>query len=486
MTEQTQQIGERTAPPGPADAPAGPPRPRAADAPDRVRGADAVRGANGVRGADRRARLRLLRGRSFTLLFAAQVSSLLGDQFYLVALPFFVLSHASAADLGDVLLTFGVGRLAALPLGGSLADRLPRTRVVFGSYLVKAVLLASLAVSRPHDLWTVMALTAVLGITEGTSLPSTMSILPSVVGPEDLPAANSLMSTATMGVTLLGPAIAGGLVRAVGFGAAFGVDAVIAVVAILAISRVRLQVQAVAPAAAGSVPEAASAPEGTSAPEDKSTPGSESAPEGTSASEAEAGPPARISTLGLLRSNVVLRFSVIVTGIIALTYAGATEVALPVYTSQTLHNGSGDYGLLLTAAGLGGVIGALGGSSLFSRRRPALIALSLGVLQGGVVAVIPIGGLLWLSFAALMVLGAVQTALNVFFVTTLQRRVPGEAMGKAMSAVLMAAYGGFPIAVTLAGHLISRTGPDAIFAAGGLMMAVGFASGFFSREYRNL
>jgi predicted MFS family arabinose efflux permease len=396
-----------------------------------------------------RERLRLLRNRQFALLFGAQAGSLLGDQFYLVALPFFVLDHASAASLGNVLLTFGLGRLASLPLGGMLADRLPRARVILGSYLVKAALLVVLAAIQPHDLWALMGLTAVLGITEGTSLPATMSILPSLVDAADLPPANSLVSTATMGISLLGPAIAGAVVHAVGSGAAFAVDAAIGVGAIVAMSRVR----------------------GTR-PADRDGEPARSRP--------------RITALQLLRSNVVLRFSMIVTAIVALTFAGATEIALPVYTSQTLHSGSGDYGLLLAGAGAGGVIGAMSAGLLFARKRPGTVALGIGVAQGVVLAAVPVGGLLWFSFIALVVVGATQTALNVFFITTLQRRVASAAMGKAMSMVLIAAYGGFPVAVTLAGHLIQSIGVGTLFAIGGGMMCVGFASGFLSREYRNV
>jgi len=185
-------------------------------------------------------RLGALRRPGFGLLFAAQVCSLLGDQFYLVAMPFFVLDRASASGLGNVLLAFGLGRLVFLPVGGFLADRFARPRVILWAYLVKAVLLASLAVVQPHELWVVMALTAILGFTEGASLPATMSILPFVVEPEHLPAANSLMSTATMGISLLGPAAAGAVVSTLGSGFAFGADAVIAVFAIVAMSFVRL------------------------------------------------------------------------------------------------------------------------------------------------------------------------------------------------------------------------------------------------------
>src|SRR3954449_162873 len=70
--------------------------------------------------------LRPLRNRNYALLFTGQLSSLIGDQLYVVALPFLILGHASVRQLGLVLMCFGLARIAALPIGGVLADRMSR------------------------------------------------------------------------------------------------------------------------------------------------------------------------------------------------------------------------------------------------------------------------------------------------------------------------------------------------------------------------
>lgn len=86
----------------------------------------------------------------------------------------------------------------------------------------------------------------------------------------------------------------------------------------------------------------------------------------------------------------------------------------------------------------------------------------------------------------LFLAGLAQAGLNVFFITGLQQRVPNEALGKGMSKVLFAAYGGFPLAVFGAGHLVDSVGPQAIFLVGGVVMSIGFAIGFWSKEFWSL
>jgi predicted MFS family arabinose efflux permease len=74
--------------------------------------------------------LRPLRNRNYALLFTGQLSSLIGDQLYVVALPFLVLGHAGVRELGLVLMCFGIARIATVPIGGVLADRMDKRKLM--------------------------------------------------------------------------------------------------------------------------------------------------------------------------------------------------------------------------------------------------------------------------------------------------------------------------------------------------------------------
>src|SRR5262245_33003224 len=152
--------------------------------------------------------LRPLRNRNYALLFTGQLSSLIGDQLYVVALPFLVLGHASVSQLGLALMCFGLARIAALPLGGILADRMNRSRLVLLSDIGRAGCVAAIAgvVFLPgHPMLPVMALTAVLGAFEGLFLPPSYAILPDILSEDELPAGNALNTALESAASFVGP-----------------------------------------------------------------------------------------------------------------------------------------------------------------------------------------------------------------------------------------------------------------------------------------
>ena len=88
-----------------------------------------------------------LRHRSFRLLFGGQLASNLGDAFYAVALPWYVLAtHGGVVLLGTVLVAYGVPRTMALAVGGHLSDRWRPWTVMMASDAVRALAVAVLAV----------------------------------------------------------------------------------------------------------------------------------------------------------------------------------------------------------------------------------------------------------------------------------------------------------------------------------------------------
>ena len=74
--------------------------------------------------------LQPLRNRNYALLFTGQLTSLIGDQLYVIALPFLILGHAGVRDLGLVLMCFGLARIITVPIGGILADRMDKSKLM--------------------------------------------------------------------------------------------------------------------------------------------------------------------------------------------------------------------------------------------------------------------------------------------------------------------------------------------------------------------
>jgi MFS family permease len=87
-----------------------------------------------------------LRLRNFRLLIAGQMVSTIGDMFYAVALPWFVLSSGGTpSDLGIVLAAYGIPRAGFVLLGGALSDRLQPRRLMLLADIARALLVGGLA-----------------------------------------------------------------------------------------------------------------------------------------------------------------------------------------------------------------------------------------------------------------------------------------------------------------------------------------------------
>lgn len=190
------------------------------------------------------ARLEVLRERNFRRVFGAQVVSLFGDGIIPVALAFAVLDlTGSATDLGLVLAARTVPLVGCLLLGGVVADRLSRRRVMITADVVRLIsqaLLGVLLVTGDAHLWQLLVLQAVLGAATGFFNPASSGLLPMVVSPERLQEANALRGLALAAGGVAGPVVAGILVATIGAGEALLADAATYAASAVLLSLVRV------------------------------------------------------------------------------------------------------------------------------------------------------------------------------------------------------------------------------------------------------
>jgi MFS family permease len=171
-----------------------------------------------------RASLELLRRNAdFRRLYAAQLISFGGDWFMTVAL--FGLVHMLTGSAIFVALTITVPQLAFFllsPVGGALADRLDRRRLMIVADLARACLcLPLLLVHSAGQVWLVFVLQAAISAFEACFEPASSAAIPNVVDPEDLAAANSLVGSAWGTMLAVGAAAGGVVVTLFGRDAAF-------------------------------------------------------------------------------------------------------------------------------------------------------------------------------------------------------------------------------------------------------------------------
>jgi MFS family permease len=195
-----------------------------------------------------------LADRRFRFFFGSRAVNILGTTMAPVALAFAVLAiEDSAAALGQVLAARSVPMVLFLLLGGVLADRLGRWRVIQVSNLVSALsqgVAAWLVITGQAELWHLIVIEVVNGTSSAASFPAMQGMIPQLVPRAQLQSANVLMSMARGSLFVVGPSIAALLVVAVGPGWALGVDALTWLVAMVLFLPVRVP-QRVSAAATG-------------------------------------------------------------------------------------------------------------------------------------------------------------------------------------------------------------------------------------------
>ena len=187
---------------------------------------------------------RALRHRNFQLFFGGQLVSLIGTWMQSVAQAWLVyrITHSSLL-LGSVGFAGQFPVFLAAPLGGIVADRYNRQRVVIGTQVASmllALILAVLTLTNRITVREIFWLAALLGVVNAFDIPGRQSFLVEMVGKDDLINAIALNSSMFNGARIIGPAIAGLLVAKIGEGWCFFANAVSYIAVIIGLFMMRV------------------------------------------------------------------------------------------------------------------------------------------------------------------------------------------------------------------------------------------------------
>lgn len=390
--------------------------------------------------------LRGLRHRNFRLFVAGQMVSLIGTWMQTVALSWLVYRlTGSAALLGLIGFATQIPVFLLSPLGGLVADRFDRRRVVIvaqAGAMVVAFVLALLTLTGTAQVWQIFALASLLGVINAFDIPGRHALLPALVPAADLTGAIALYAAIFNGARIVGPALAGLLVAAVGEGWCFFGNGAsyLAVLGALLLMRV--------------------APR---APRTEHVPALTQLREGF----AFAGGTWPVRSLLVVAAAVGL--------------GGGPYVALmPIFADRILGGGPHSLGLLMGAAGLGAVAGTI---VLASRGRAPLlwrwVARAL-VGFGALIVLFALSRHFWLSAALLVGVGFCLLLGFTTVNTLLQSHLPDQLRGRVMAIYSMTVMGATPIGALAGGALAELVGAPAAAATGGII-AVG-AGIWFRRE----
>jgi MFS family permease len=405
--------------------------------------------------------------RDFRLVWIGEAISLLGDQFYFVALAWLTLQlTGSGFALGAVLTAAAIPRAILMLLGGAVTDRVsPRTLMLISNIiraLVTMVLVAS--VSTHHIAFWQLVCTAVLfGAGDAFYFPASASIVPRLLDDDHLAAGNALNQANMQVTSLVGPAIAGVTIAVagltVGSAVAFAIDAATFVVAGITLLPIVLKPlsQEFATSASDHI-EVSTSRDGL-------------------LSSIRAG-------LSYVWQDPVLRSLLVVTAVLNFGLSGSLSVGMAALAQFRFSQGAAGYGILVASFGLGGIIGTVLGGSM---RRPTYLGRIIGVmgiLIGiciGLFSVIPH---LPMAVADCIVIDFLAGIVNVYALTWLQQRTAPHMMGRVFSVVLVCGQGLTPVSLAIAGVMVESNLSSLFLLYGAIIVAGGMAA-LASREVRS-
>src|SRR5437764_5300063 len=173
---------------------------------------------------------RALHHRNFQLFFGGQLISLTGTWMQSVAQSWLIYRMTnSAVLLGFVGFASQIPVFLLAPVGGAVADKYNRHRILAATQAVSMLLafaLAALTLTGRIEEWHIFVLAAMLGIVNAFNIPAQSAFVVDMVGRDDLVNAIALNSSMVNGARIAGPAVAGILVAAIGEGWCFLVNAV--------------------------------------------------------------------------------------------------------------------------------------------------------------------------------------------------------------------------------------------------------------------
>ncbi len=358
-----------------------------------------------------------------------------------------VLTNHSATAVGITTGLQFAPTLICGPLAGSLADRLPKRKLLVATQVamgLTALLLGALVLTGSVQLWHAYALALLLGVASAIEGPVRQVFVNELVSPEDLPNAVGLNSASFNGARIFGPGLAGLLIHAVGTGSVFMFNAATFGAVLLALALIR---------------------------------GAELNPE----IPTKVVPGQFREAIAHIRERPDLVITLIIVGMVG-TFGLNFSLTTAVMATSTFDRGPGSYGLLGSVM----AIGALTGSLLAARRGEPRLRFVVGAAGafGGLASIAALMPTYWLFAAALIPVGvATQTLLNTAN-SRMQLGVAPALRGRVSAVYLAILMGGTPFGSPLIGWIGETFGPRWTILVGGLISlgSALLAAGFLLRR----
>ncbi len=373
----------------------------------------------------------------YRLLAAALIASLFGSGIWAVAMVWQVIELGGGpVQLSAVAAAAAIGLLAAVLVGGAVADRVHQRRILMTVELCKAVLVgtaAVLALTGSLEVRHLVVVALLLGIADGFFYPAYSALLPSILPADQLLAANGIEGVLRPGIQqAAGPALAGVLIALLSPGHALAVVASMQFLAGLSLMNLRAiamrrEVDADQNPLVGAFLDI------------------------------------REGFAYMVKTPWILA-TLLMACAMLLVIMGPIQVLMPFAVREQMGGGAGAFAAALTAFGIGSGVGSMTVASLRLPRRYLSTMLLLWGVSCVPLVVVGVSTRLWPVLVALFLVGTLSAAANVIWGTLLQRRVPTALLGRVSSLDFFVSLALMPLSMAAAGPVGEAIGFTATFA----------------------
>ncbi len=377
-----------------------------------------------------------LKIRNYRLFASGQVVSNTGTWMQRIAQDWLVLSLTGSASAVGITIALQFLPMLLFGLyGGVLADRLRKRPLLLATQSamgITGLALAALTLTGHVEVWHVYATAFLTGLVTVVDNPARQAFVVEMVGPKDLQNAVSLNSANFQSARLVGPAVAGLLITAVGSGYAFllnGLSFLAPVLGLLMMRTSELHKVERAPRGKGQLREG----------------------------------------LKYVSAHPELIWPIVLVGFIG-TFGFNFPIWLSAFVDDVFQGGAGMYGWLNTLMAAGSLAGAL----LAARRGTSRLRLLVGAAVAfGILEIVASAAPSFWIFAALLVpIGMFGLTVNVTANSSVQMATDPAMRGRVMSLFMMVFTGGTPLGAPLFGWITDTYGARIGFAAGGIISAL--------------
>ncbi len=319
-------------------------------------------------------------------------------------------------------------------IGGVIADRAERRKILLGSQYVQmgsAALLTVLVATGTVHVWHILCLSFVSGLAQAFGGPAYQALIPTLVDRDDMPNAIALNSIQFNTAVTIGPALAGQALAKLGETWCFGLNAISFLAPIITLSMI----------SARFVPEITRESMFSSLKQGIKF----------------------VRKQNSMEALIVLAFCMTALSMPMRTY-------IPVFVKDIFHRGPETYGNLLSLMGLGSIGGSLIIAERGNMNNKGRFALSVLICLGAGISVFSFSRSLPLSYAMLVLVGASMMAVFATVTSLVQLIVTNEMRGRVMSVYNCAFRGGMPMGNLLSGWLVPMFTAPVVLGVNGVVL----------------